>query len=59
MPDRHEKLAQALGLIMSLAATRYGRTMTEMMEELDCSRRTAARRGQPPPRSARRSRRPS
>ena len=43
MPDRHEKLAQALGLIMSLAATRYGRTMTEMMEELDCSRRTAER----------------
>jgi predicted DNA-binding transcriptional regulator YafY len=43
MPERHEKLAQALGLIMSLAATRYGRTVAEMMEELDCSRRTVER----------------
>jgi predicted DNA-binding transcriptional regulator YafY len=43
MPDRHEKLAQALGLMMSLAATRYGRTVGEMMEELDCSRRTVER----------------
>jgi predicted DNA-binding transcriptional regulator YafY len=43
MPDRGEKLAQALGLIMSLAATRYGRTVTEMMAELDCGRRTVER----------------
>jgi predicted DNA-binding transcriptional regulator YafY len=43
MPERHEKLATTLGLIISLAATRYGRTVAEMMAELACSRRTVER----------------
>ena len=43
MPERHEKLAQALGLIMSLASSRAGRTMAQMMEDLNCSRRTVER----------------
>lgn len=43
MPDRHEKLSQALDLILSLAATRTGRTMADMMAEMGCGRRTVER----------------
>lgn len=43
MPERHERLAQAMRLVLTLAATRYGRTVAEMMEELACSRRTVER----------------
>lgn len=43
MPERHEKLSQALDLIMSLAATRSGRTMADMMADMDCGRRTVER----------------
>jgi predicted DNA-binding transcriptional regulator YafY len=43
MPGRKDTLREALDLIMSLAATRYGRTVGEMMQDLDCSRRTVER----------------
>lgn len=43
MPERHEKLAQALDLIVYLAASRAGRTMAELQAELGCGRRTVER----------------
>ncbi len=43
MPERHEKLAQALGLITALAATRAGLTIAEMQADLGCGRRTVER----------------
>lgn len=43
MPARHEKLAQALDLILALAASHQGRTVVEIAAELSCSRRTVER----------------
>jgi predicted DNA-binding transcriptional regulator YafY len=43
VPARHEKLAQALDLILTLAASHQGRTVSEIAEELSCSRRTVER----------------
>jgi len=43
MPERHQKLAQALALIQYLAASRAGRTLREIAEEMGCGRRTAER----------------
>ncbi|WP_431280791.1 helix-turn-helix transcriptional regulator [Humitalea sp. 24SJ18S-53] len=43
MPERHEKLSQALGLITALSATRAGLTMAQMQADLGCGRRTVER----------------
>jgi predicted DNA-binding transcriptional regulator YafY len=43
MPDRHEKLSHALALIMSLAGSRVGLTLRELMAEHDVGLRTLQR----------------
>ncbi len=43
MPERHEKLSQALGLITALSATRAGLTIAQMQADLGCGRRTVER----------------
>lgn len=43
MPDRHEKLSQALGLILSLSGSRVGLTLRELMAEHGLNLRTLQR----------------
>jgi predicted DNA-binding transcriptional regulator YafY len=43
MPDRHEKVAQAIELVLTLAATRYGRSTAELTAQFSCGRRTIER----------------
>jgi predicted DNA-binding transcriptional regulator YafY len=43
MPDRHEKLAQALDLILTLSGSRVGFTIRELEERLGVARRTVER----------------
>jgi predicted DNA-binding transcriptional regulator YafY len=43
MPDRHEKLAQALDLILTLSGSRMGLTIRELEQQLGVGRRTVER----------------
>lgn len=43
MPDRHENLSKALSLMLSLAASRTGLTLRDMMEEHSLGKRTLQR----------------
>lgn len=43
MPARHEKLALGLRMVLSLAGSRYGRSIADLMDEFDLGRRTVER----------------